>query len=219
MKRNKFKTFITTNTWLKLISLALAIVLWLFVVSKGRSVIVMDIPVGLMNLPSNLEIIEKPKTISVSIEGQERLLKKLRKEDITAVINLSQVKEGENLLSLSMDDIGVPKLLTVKKISPQTIQLQVDERIEKSIHVRPIVVGSPASGFSVREVKVEPKTIRITGPKSVVSRIYTVKTEPIDISGISNNLYYGAMLNMSVENVTMDISEVEVNVSVTGTAK
>ncbi|HDH49781.1 MAG TPA: hypothetical protein ENH04_00070, partial [Nitrospirae bacterium] len=137
MKKGKFNKFITTNPWLKLISLVLAIVLWLFVVSKGRTVVIMDVPVGLRNMPAGLELVEGPETISVYVEGRERLLKKLGKGDIRFVIDLNDVKEGDNLFSVSDADIELPKVFAVKKILPGTIKLTVEEKAVKNVPVRP----------------------------------------------------------------------------------
>lgn len=127
MKKNRLSKFITTNPWLKLSSLLLATLLWFFVVSEGRSVITMDVPVRFKNIPARLEVVDSPKTISISIEGQERFLTKLRAEDIRVIINLSKAEAGETSFSLSADDVVLPNSFTVTKILPQTVKLQLKE--------------------------------------------------------------------------------------------
>ncbi len=214
MKKGRFNKFITTNPWLKLASLILAVILWFFVVSKGRSVIVMDVPIELKNIPAKLEVVDGPKTVNISIEGQERLLKKLREEDISVIIDLGNVKKGKTFFSLSADNIALPKLLTVNKISPQTIKLMVDKKVKKDVPVRPIIVGSPAVGFLVEGIEVVPKMIQVEGPESIVAKVYTVKTESIDITGVTSSLHYSAYLDVSKENIRVDVSEVEVNIAV-----
>ncbi|GBE05302.1 MAG TPA: YbbR-like domain-containing protein [Nitrospirae bacterium] len=213
MKKGKFNKFITTNPWLKLISLVLAIVLWLFVVSKGRTVVIMDVPVGLRNMPAGLELVEGPETISVYVEGRERLLKKLGKGDIRFVIDLNDVKEGDNLFSVSDADIELPKVFAVKKILPGTIKLTVEEKAVKNVPVRPIIVGLPANGYVVGGIRVSPGKIRINGPKSVIAKVYSIKTEPIDITGTTESFRVSAALNISRENVMTDVSEVEVRIT------
>ncbi len=213
MKKGRFNKFITTNPWLKLISLVLAIVLWFFVVSKGRTVVVVDVPVGLRNMPAGLELVEGPETISVYVEGRERLLKKLGKGDIRFVIDLSDIKEGDNSFTVSAADIELPKVFAVEKILPGTIKLTVEEKAVKSVPVRPIVVGSPANGYVVGGIKVSPGKIKINGPKSVIAKVYSIKTEPIDITGITDSFRVSAALNISRENVRTDVSEVEVKIT------
>jgi len=214
MRKGKFNKFITTNPWLKLASFILAVVLWFFVVSKGRSVIIMDVPIVLKNIPAKLEVVDKPKTISISIEGQERLLEKLRREDISVFIDLRNVKKGKKFFPLTADNVALPNTLTVKEISPQNVKLLIEERVKKRVPVRPIIVGSPAKGFLVEDVTVVPEMVEIMGPESLVAKVYTLKTEPIDITGITSSLQYSAHLNIIKENLRVDTHEVEVKIDI-----
>jgi YbbR domain-containing protein len=90
------KTFLAKNLWLKLASFILAVALWFFVVLSGRLGIVMDIPIMYINVPRAYEVVDFPKTVSVSIEGQERLIRNLKQNEISAVIDLSNAKEGKS---------------------------------------------------------------------------------------------------------------------------
>ncbi len=65
MKRN----FITENLWLKLASIFLAVILWFFVMSSGRSVIIKEVPVQYINMPQSLEMVDMARNVSVVIEG------------------------------------------------------------------------------------------------------------------------------------------------------
>ncbi len=214
MRKDKLHTFITTNTWLKLASLVLAVILWFFVVSKGHSVVTIDVPVGFKNIPANLEIMKRPETVKISIEGQERSLKKLRREDIRVIIDLTNTKKGNIFFTLSSDNIKLPNNLTMNDISPQTIKLVIEEKVVKSVPVRTIIIGVPARGFLIEKVQVVPKTIDIKGPESVIAKIFSVKTEPIDITGIESNLEYRAYLDVTKENLKLDTPEVEVSITV-----
>ncbi len=210
MKRN----FFTTNIWLKIASLILAIALWFFVISSGRSGIIMDVPIRFINIPAALEVVDAPKTVSVGIEGQERLLGKLKQNNISAVIDLSKSRTGSAVFSLSRQNIKLPGTLTVTRISPQAISLILEERLEKYVPVKPVIIGLPAEGFEIDKIKIAPETVRIKGARSVITRIHTVKTEPIDITGISKNLKYNAYLDITKFNVRVDTLEVQVNISV-----
>ena len=213
--KSRFYKLITRNLWLKVTSLVLAVMLWFFVVSKGRSVVVMDVPIGFKDIPANLEVVDSPKTIGVTIEGQERLLKKLRQEDIRAIIDLSNVKKGKTFLSVAPDNITVPRTLTVNEISPQTINLMIEEKVTKHVQVKPIIIGSPLQGFLIKGIEVEPKMIEIKGPESAIEKVYFIKTEPIDITGITSTLQYRAYLNLNNKNnVRVDIPEVDVKITI-----
>lgn len=122
------RNFFTTNTLLKLVSLALAVILWFIVVSGNRSEIVIDVPVEFINLSPSLEITDAPKTISIGLEGQERLLKKLKHDDISVVIDLNGYTAGKILYPLSEDNVRLPKSFVIKSIYPGKISLTLKEQ-------------------------------------------------------------------------------------------
>lgn len=213
MKSKTYK-LISANLWLKLASLMLAVILWFFVVSKGRTVIVIDVPIEFKNIPANLEVVNAPRTVSLDIEGHERLLKRLKQEDVRIVIDLGSFKNGKTFYTLHTDNIKLPNTLAVAKISPQTIKFMLEKRGKKWVPVKPIIIGSPAKGYSVKKVEVFPRVVEIKGPENIIAKTYAVKTEPIDVTEISGNLQYRAYLDVSTKNISVDNPEIEVKVTV-----
>ena len=200
--------------WLKIASLVLAIILWFFVVMSGHSVIVMDVPVKFINMPQDIEMVNRAKSVRLGIDGQERSLKGLNQDDISVVIDLGEAKSGKSSYALTSNDIKLPKNLTVKSISPQTISLVLEERMHKNVSVKPVIVGLPAEGFSVESITIIPQKVMIEGPKSLVKRVYSVKTEPLDVTGTVESMHFTAFLDITVPNVRSDIQEIEVDITV-----
>lgn len=208
------KDFFTTNIWLKLTSLVLAILLWFFVILSGRSDVTIDIPVNFINLPPKLEIVDFPQTVSISIEGQERMFKDLNKSNINAIIDLSDAKTGKSFFTITRDNIELPKMLTIRNIDPETVSLKIEDQLSKKVDVIPDIVGTPEKGFAIVEVISSPDSFIIEGPKSLIRKIRRVKTEPIDINGINADLTYKANLMLTNSNIRKNINKVEVNISV-----
>jgi YbbR domain-containing protein len=208
------KTFLTKNIWLKLASFILAVALWFFVVLSGRSGIFMDIPIMYINVPHGYEVVDFPKTVSVNIEGQERLIKNLKQNEINAVVDLSNAKQGKSFYTITHENIKLPNTLELTSIEPQTIAIMIEKQLRKSVPVQPAVVGVPQHGFVIYEIKVDPETVVIEGPKSVISNISNIKTEPIDITGINQSLQYKVKLNMSSSSLKTDEQKVDVNITV-----
>ena len=208
------KAFLRKNIWLKLASFILAIALWFFVVLSGRSGIFMDIPLMYINAPHEFEVVDFPKTLSVNIEGQERLIKSLKQNEINAVIDLSSAKEGKSFYTVTHENIKLPKTLEVTSIDPHIIGITIEKQLRKTVPVHPAVVGVPERGFVIIEIKVAPETVVIEGPKSIISKINNIKTEPIDIAGLNHSLQYKVKLNMSNSSVKTDEQKVDVNIFV-----
>ena len=208
------KEFFTTNVPLKLASLIVAVALWFFVMLSGRSEITMDIPVVFTEIPERFEVVEAPKTISVTIEGQERLLKYLQPSDVSAVVSVSEAKTGRSFFTISQENISLPKSFLVTSIDPETISLTMERQLKKIVSVRPHIVGIPEKGFRIANIIVDPESITLEGPASTVTKIDSIKTEPIDINGINSNLVYKANLNLSAPLVKKNLTKVDVKLSV-----
>lgn len=206
--------FFTNNLWLKIASLVCAITLWFFVILSGQFEISMDVPVVFSNIPPELDIVEYPETVRVSIEGQERLLENLKQKEISAVIDMEQTTEGKVFFTLSKENIDLPKMLSVKSIEPETIGVKIETLFKKTVAVKPAVAGKPEKGFAIADIKVTPESVELEGPKSKISKIRTIKTEPLDINGINSDLRYRASLNLSDVNIRKNIDKVEVFISV-----
>jgi len=206
--------FFTNNLWLKIASLVCGITLWFFVILSGQFEISMDVPIIFSNIPPELDIVEYPKTVRVSIEGQERLLENLKQKEISAVIDMEQTMEGKVFFTLSKDNIDLPAMLSVKSIEPETIGIKIETLCKKTVTVKPAVVGLPEKGFAIAGIKVTPESVELEGPKSKISKIRTIKTEPLDINGINSDLRYRASLNLSDPNIRKNINKVEVFISV-----
>jgi YbbR domain-containing protein len=208
------KDFFTNNIGLKISSLVVAVLLWFFVILSGRAEISMDIPVTFINIPPKLEVFDAPDTIIVDIKGQERILKNLKKNEVRAVINLHNAKAGRVFFTLSKNNIKLPKTLVITGIDPETISLKIETQLNKTVNVKPSVTGLPEKGFVITDIKVVPDMVLLEGPKSVISKIYTIKTEPLDINGINSDLRYRANLNVSDLNIRKNIDKVDVFISV-----
>ncbi len=208
------KDFLMTNTWLKVISFLMAVGLWFFVMLSGRSEIIMDIPITFTNIPPKLEIVDYPKTINVCIEGQERLLKYLKPDDIIALLDIGEAKPGRSFYTISTDNIKLPKSFLVTSIDPETISLKLEPQLKKAVAVRPHVIGLPEKGYIIVGIRVKPESIILEGPESVIEGIKTVKTELLDINGINSDLVYKANLNLADPHIKKNIDKVEVNISV-----
>ncbi len=207
-------SFFTTNVWLKIASLMLAIALWFFVILSGRSETTMDVPVTFVNLPAGLEIVESPQTVSVILEGQERSLRSLRQNELSVAVDLAEAKGGKSFFTLTKDNFNIPKMLAINGIDPETISLKIEAQLQKTVAVKPSVVGLPQKGFAILEIRVVPDKVELEGPQSAVTKIRSIKTEPIDINGINADLVFKANLDLDDSTIKKSTNKVEVNITV-----
>jgi len=172
------------NFIFKLISLLLAIGLWLAVASAPPAAIEMRVPIEFRNLPENLEIDSASFTeAQVRLRGPERLLHSITTADVRAEIDLSDVQPGERTFDLTARQVHVPYDVEVEQIIPGQFRLSFDVREMRTVEVHPRVIGNFASGLQVARVLSDPPTITVTGPRRRVEALEAATTDPVDASG------------------------------------
>ena len=98
------------NLGLKVLAVLLSIALWVFATSHGLSEVSLDVPLELKNIPSGLELVShSAKVVSLSIRGQERLIRNIRPSDIRVSVDMSKAKKGESTYPINKKTIRLPK--------------------------------------------------------------------------------------------------------------
>jgi len=201
------------NIGLKIAAVLLSIVLWVFVTSRGQSEIAVDIPLEFKNIPQGLELVNySAKEISLSIKGQERLIKNINPSDIQVYIDLGKTKKGESIYYITRDDIKLPRAIDVINISPSSVKVIAEETATKTVRVRPVVVGEPEKGYFVKSVEVAPQTLVIEGIRSEVGKINIIRTEPLDITGLNESVTQDVKLGLISSNIRSKTADVKVKV-------
>ncbi|GAB5045828.1 CdaR family protein [Thermodesulfovibrio sp. TK110] len=187
--RRIIKKLLAENLTFKLISIALAIFLWFFVTFKGQTETSVEVPVEFKNTPAEMEILKQNvKKVTIVISARERILKELTQNNIRVVVDLSNTKPGENSIPITKSSIKLPRGIEILRIEPSQVKVYMDEKSQKEVPVKVVLSGSPARGFYVASVSSEPHTIKIEGAKKELNRIRVIKTEPVDIEGINEDL-------------------------------
>jgi|SRR5271165_2730231 len=179
-----FQRVVVHNFGLKLISVLLAIGLWVVVASDPPAEVEMKVPLEFHNLAENLEIDSATFTeAQVRVRGPERVIHQLRTSDVHAEIELSGMKPGRRTFDLTAQQVKLPQELEVVQIVPSQFQLSFDTRQTRTVEVRPRVTGNFAGGERVAQVIADPPNIVITGPKRRVESVDAATTDPVDASG------------------------------------
>jgi len=172
------------NLWLKVVSLLLAVGLWLAVARDPITEVEMNVPIEFRNLPDNLEIDSASFTeAQVRVRGPERVIHRLESPDVRAEVDLSNARPGERTFDLTARHVHVPQELEVVQIIPGQFHLSFDTRDTRTVEVRPRVTGNFVSGMHVAQVIADPATIMVTGPRRRVEALEAAGTDPVDVTG------------------------------------
>jgi hypothetical protein len=169
---------------LKVLSVALAVLLWMVVAGEETVERGLRIPLELQQFPSGLELDgEPPSLVDARVRGASGTLSRLSAGDVVAVIDLRGVHEGRRLFPLTPDQVRVPFGVEIVQVTPPTVTLIFEKSATKQVPVAPTLEGKPAAGFVVGRKTVDPPTVEIIGPDSAVGRATEALTEPVSVGG------------------------------------
>ncbi|UCF37066.1 MAG: YbbR-like domain-containing protein [Acidobacteriota bacterium] len=171
------------NLTLKLTSTLLAFLLWMQIAGQQRVQRNVAATLEFVSMPSGLEITnDYPKTVNILISTPSTV--QMDERQVAAVIDLSGVEAGTNVIPLTERNFrNVPSGVEIVGIEQRRIRLLLERTRRKIVRIQPEIVGKAAEGFEVREVRLSPSEVVISGPESRLEDISTAATESIDISG------------------------------------
>jgi YbbR domain-containing protein len=174
-----------TRDWeLKLLSLVIASVLWLFVVSGERSEVALASPVEYRNVPAGLSLVDAaPQTVDLRVSGLRSTLDRLTGADVRAEIDLSGVGAGPATVQLGPDSVRAPPGVTIVQVSPPRLRVTLEPVVQGALRVVARVIGTPASGYRLERVTVKPSVANVDGPRSRLAEVSEIPTSPVDVSG------------------------------------
>lgn len=174
------------NSWLdKLISVAVALMLWVYVVyvlNPLSQTVVSNVPVLLLNqevLAASQLAIAGPEhyTVDVVVEGTRSDTIALKDDQVTATADLFGMGKGQNYLVVS---VSVPEKITVIEIRANRIPVYVDELVNIAKPVE-LAVSNSSSSSEVGGIVLSPADVHVSGAKSIVDQVKSVRvTVPLD---------------------------------------
>ena len=118
-----------------------------------------------------------------SVVGQiDRALARIR-------IDASGIDFNEPVNLVAVDVAGQEVGVGLVDLEPETVSVQVDVQpteTTQTLPVRPDISGTPAPGFALESLAIEPSLVTLRGLPDVLAAINEVLTEPLSIDGIAS---------------------------------
>ena len=203
------------HTGLKLMSIALAALLWLAV--SGEQIVERPfrIPLEFTNMPPKLEPVgEPPNVVDVRVRGSSGRLSRIAAGEVVAVLDRKGARPGQRLFHVTNADIRAPFGVEVLQVAPSSLYMTFEPSATKSLPVVPEVEGEPAPGFEIATRTAEPPTVDVVGPQTAVAEMKTALTEPVSVSGASTTVVETVAVGVSDPSVRLKNAE-PVRVTVT----
>jgi YbbR-like protein len=191
---------------LKVLSLALAALIWLLV--SGEQIVerALRIPLEFINLPAQLELVGEPPTVvDVRVRGSSGALSRVSTGELVAVLDLRTARPGQRLFHLTGADVRAPFGIEVVQLTPSNVSIAFEPSATKVVPIVPSVEGDPADGYIAGTVRSDPATVEVVGPTGAVERLTAALTEPVSIAGASEPVT--DMVNIGVPDPSVRLQE------------
>lgn len=187
MKRY-LKGLVVRNWGLKLVSLVLALALWLVLVPADKILAekTLTVPLEMRDIPENMEIVERSvSTVDVTVRAPSRILDQISPSTVSARLGLERATVYQLEYPLNRSIISLPDEANVMEVRPNKVQIKLEWTREATLDVHPSIRGKVAAGFRIAKIEVDPKEVIVSGPESRVRPKETVTTAPVDVTDLN----------------------------------
>ena len=216
------KHFFTENLPLKVLSLLVALLLWLLVVNVSHPEVTdtKTVPLEVENQSTfaaqnkSWEIDRTSVTISYSVRTNSRSL--ISASDFHAYVDLKDYSIT-GAVPIYVDVLNdKDELIGDVTVRPTVTRVIIEDIQEKKFEIKNTVHGTPKSGYKVANVIVSPEYVYLSGPESEIGRVSSVGID-VNVEGIAQNedrvadlVYYDANGNQlyDLKNVSASTSSI-----------
>jgi len=176
--------FVTENLTLKIFSLAVAIMLFLFVSVESATPVDVDFRIEYRTADDIVVVGHPPDKLHTTLQGPWATFRSFDINELKAVvIDLTTAGPGTMRYSLDATAVDAPGGMNIVAITPSEIEITLDRKVERQFLVQVDLIGRPALGYVLESDETTPRRVRVTGPASLMQSIDHIFTRPLDIEG------------------------------------
>lgn len=170
----------------KMISVAAAILLFLFYRTTTLEERVFTTTLRAEPPPGLAIATPHPRTARITLRGREENIFSVIEEDLEvradfeAAVAVGQYRIPVRVIrkgtSVNIEPLEI-------RVEPAEISVTLEQEVQRRVAIRPRLTGIPAGGFELVQYSLTPETVEVSGPRSVVTDLSEVQSEPIDLTG------------------------------------
>ena len=179
--------------WWKLLSLAVAAIIWATVASEPELSTFANTQVEYKNLPSDLELASNPvTTVLLELRGPSGELLGLGGESVhpQIILDFSSATPGAHTYGIADGVVRLPRGVHFVSAIPSQVHFNFEVRADTTVPVQPAFSGEGVNGYVVASSTVNPESVRIVGPASHISATREALTDPVDVANAVGTASY-----------------------------
>jgi len=168
----------------KVLSLAMAIILFIFYRMTTLETRFFSVPIAIENLSAMVPSSSYNRMIRVSLRGEANSIYSVLEDDVEAYVDMGKFNApGTYVVPVELRRKGTAQVPMQISADPMTISLSLDHRDSKFVPIVANFVGQVENDYDMTSYTLNPTQIVIDGPATLMSGVSEVLTEQIDLSG------------------------------------
>ncbi len=170
----------------KVLALAAALLLFLFNRFDSLQTRTFTVPLRVVTDTALVPAENFDHRVKVTMRGADELVSAVVDSDLEALVDFSGHQgEGVFRAAIQVNRRGTAAESTALELSvePLVLSLHLEKRVSKTVPIQPDFQGSPGRNFELSGFQVVPSLITIEGPRSVIDKVTSVNTEPVELRG------------------------------------
>ncbi len=189
------KTKIFDNLLLKILSVAVAVLLWLVVVNIDDAVgsrLIRNVKVSMSNMEAltsqgqMCRIEEGTDVVDLTVYARRSVLNNLSSSDFVVTADVQKDLQYGSMVKIEVSYVGDATIERVEQ-NRENVLVSIEESVTEQFKVVVRQKGEPGNGLVRGSAVPEQTLLEVTGPASVVERIKQVEVE-VNIAGITGTV-------------------------------
>jgi YbbR domain-containing protein len=148
--------------------------------------------------PSGLDLgVPVVEDASVAVTGAASIVDRVAEVQARLSVDASGIDINRMVDLLPVDAAGEP--LSPVDVEPAASRVRLaifTDRQTKTLPIRPVIAGSPAAGFEVASVTVDPLVVAVEGDVDDLASLQVADTAPVTITGATSSVVTSAALEL-----------------------
>ena len=197
-----------TDVSYKVLAVVMAVFVW-FLARKSGEPIQMSFyaPVVFKNVSTAFQVTSNPPQVNIVAHTNSR--ESFNPQEIQAVLDLENAKEGTLSYVLTENHILSPVKVQITRIYPSQITVSIEELIEKAYPIKPRYQGRPKTGYLLGAIKIVPASLTMRGPRSVLEKLDHISAHEIELEGLKESVTMRVDLDLPGGNVQVIHQDVD----------
>lgn len=168
---------------------SLSVLLWVFVSFSDEFSVTLNLPTQVIDVPEQYSVSSvSSSNVSIGLKGTGWQLAPHTMGRDPKFFIPSPLETGESEVSIRnvlYANSWLSSTLQLAEIAPEKISIKIENTISKKVGIVPLISLSYKAGYGlVSPVKIDPDSVLITGPKSLIDQIIIVNT----VGSVQKNL-------------------------------